>query len=349
MLPYFRKTDRDIAFFEEYINPRLPARLSDMHLHITRPCDTVHVSQEQIDKDWAMQCGFRMDEKDLAVYMQTLWGDRTVSVNAFPMPIRGVDLESANRHLKNLLDRESGNGQLRIRTAEMAISPDMNPDACEEMLLRGNFLGYKPYPDLVSGEKGADIRIPDFLPDAFMKSLDRNRRAVTIHLPRAGRIASPDNIRELLELRQKFPDVRIIIAHYGRSYNTEVIEAAWREMGDDMKGFWFDCAAVVNPAMHRFMLEHLPQERIFYGSDMPLLLWHGRRTWENGTYRNHVREAFAWSAGLPDSEEEKESYTFFLYEQMKALLDSTYDIGCRTLAEKVLCTNAENFLREVGV
>ena len=51
MLPYFRKTDRDIAFFEEYINPRLPARLSDMHLHITRPCDTVHVSQEQIDKD----------------------------------------------------------------------------------------------------------------------------------------------------------------------------------------------------------------------------------------------------------------------------------------------------------
>ena len=253
MLPYFRKTDRDIAFFEEYINPRLPARLSDMHLHITRPCDTVHVSQEQIDKDWAMQCGFRMDEKDLAVYMQTLWGDRTVSVNAFPMPIRGVDLESANRHLKNLLDRESGNGQLRIRTAEMAISPDMNPDACEEMLLRGNFLGYKPYPDLVSGEKGADIRIPDFLPDAFMKSLDRNRRAVTIHLPRAGRIASPDNIRELLELRQKFPDVRIIIAHYGRSYNTEVIEAAWREMGDDMKGFWFDCAAVVNPAMHRFM------------------------------------------------------------------------------------------------
>lgn len=97
------------------------------------------------------------------------------------------------------------------------------------------------------------------------------------------------------------------------------------------------------------MLEHLPQDRIFYGSDMPLLLWHGRRTWENGTYRNHVREAFAWSAGLPDSEEEKESYTFFLYEQMKALLDSTYDIGGRTLAEKVLCTNAENFLREVGV
>ena len=349
MLPYFQKTDRDIAYFEEHINPRLPQKLFDMHLHVTRPSDAVHVKQEQIDKDWAMQCGFLMDEADLACYMETLWGARDISVNAFPMPIRGVDLASANRHLEDLLLNGKTEGHLTFRTAEMAISPDMDPDGCEEMLLRGGFVGYKPYPDLVSGEKGADIRIPDFLPDAFMKSLDRNKRAVTIHLPRAGRIASPDNIRELLELRQKFPDVRIIIAHYGRSYNIEVIEEALREMGSDMKGFWFDCAAVVNPAMHRFMLEHLPQERIFYGSDMPLLLWHGKRTWENGTYHNHVREAFPWSAKLSDTEEEKAGYTFFLYEQMKALLDSVYDLGGRPLAEKVLCTNAENFLREVDV
>lgn len=349
MLSYFRKTDVDTAFYEAYLKDRLPERIFDMHLHVTRPCDTVNVRQEQIDKDWAMQCGFRMDESDLATYMQTLWGDRTVLVNAFPMPIRGVDLAGANAHLENLITHRDSDAKLVFRTAEMAISPDMDPDACEEMLLRGGFLGYKPYPDLVSGEKGADIRIPDFLPDAFMRSLDRHGRAVTIHLPRAGRIASPDNIRELLELRQKFPSVRIIIAHYGRSYNTEVIEKAWREMGNDMKGFWFDCAAVVNPQMHRYMLEHLPQDRIFYGSDMPLLLWHGKRTWERGTYHNHVREAFPWSANSTDTPEEKERYTFFLYEQMKALLDAAYDIGGRALAEAVLCRNAENFLSQTGV
>lgn len=349
MLPYFRKTDRDIAFYEAYIEPRLPERLFDMHLHVTRPSDAVNVRQEQIDKDWAMQCGFRMDEEELAVYMKTLWGNREVAVNALPMPIRGVDLASANRHLEDLLKARKAGSHLTFRTAEMAIAPSMDPDECEEMLLRGGFIGYKPYPDLVSGEKGAEIRIPDFLPDAFMRSLDRNKRAVTIHLPRAGRIASPDNIRELLELRQKFPDAHIIIAHYGRSYNTEVIEKARKEMGEDIKGFWFDCAAVVNPAMHRFMLEHLPQERIFYGSDMPLLLWHGKRTWENGTYHNHVREAFPWSERLTDTAEEKEGYTFFLYEQMKALLDSIWELGGRPLAEQVLCTNAEAFLSQLGV
>ncbi len=349
MLPYFEATKLDRAFYEKHINERLPHKIFDMHLHVTRPCDTTDVKQEQIDKDWAMQCGFRMDETDLADYMKTLWGNRDIFVNAFPMPIRGVDLDGANAHIGNLLALKKVGKHLTFRTGEMAISPQMNPERCEEMMLKGNFLGYKPYPDLVSGEKGAEIRIPDFLPDAFMKSLDRHHRAVTIHLPRAGRIASPDNIRELLELRQKFPDVHIIIAHYGRSYNTEVIESAYLQMGDDMKGFWFDCAAVVNPDMHRFMLEHIPQDRIFYGSDMPLLLWHGKRTWENGTYNNHVRENFPWSAKCGDGEKEKKGYTFFLYEQMKALLDAVYDVGGVDLAEKIFYGNAENFLAEINV
>lgn len=349
MLPYFRKTDLDAEFFATHIDPYLPRRLFDMHLHITRPIDAVRVKQEQIDKDWAMQFGFLMDENDLATYLRTLWGEREVSVNAFPMPIRGVELDSANRHLETLLQRGRITDGLTLRTAELAISPDMDPDACEEQFLRGGFVGYKPYPDLVSGEKGAEIGIPHFLPDAFLRSLDRHGRAVTIHLPRAGRIASPDNLRELLELRQRFPNVCIIIAHYGRSYNREVIESAWREMDADLCGFWFDCAAVVNPAMHRFIFEHLPQDRIFYGSDMPLLLWHGKRTWEGGTYQNHVREAFPWSEGLPDTAEEKEGYTFFLCEQMRALLDSIRAVGGQALIEQVLCTNAERFLAEIGV
>ena len=346
MFSYFEKTERDRAFFEEKIAPRLPQTIFDMHLHLTRPCDTVNVPQELIDGDWAMQCGFQMTEADLKTYAATLWSGRKVLVNAFPMPLRGVDLMSANRHLADLLEKQDPNAQLVIRTAEVAIAPSFDPDECEELMLRGGFLGYKPYPDLVSGQKGADIRIPDFLPDAFMKSLDHHRRAVTIHLPRAERIASPLNIRELLELRQKFPDAKIIIAHYGRSYNIEVIEKAYAAMGRDMEGFYFDNAAVLNPQVHRFMLEHLPQHQIFYGSDMPLLLWHGKRTWENGTYRNHAREPFPWNASATDSAEEKETYTFFLYEQMNHLLDTVYDLGGRPLAEQVFLTNAERFVRE---
>lgn len=349
MHSYFEKTALDRAFFAEHIAPRLPETIFDMHLHVTRPADAVNVSQAQIDGDWAMQCGFCMDEDDLAAYASTLWEGRQVLVNAFPMPIRGVDLMSANRHLAKLIANRKDNARLVFRTAEIAISPAFDPDECEDLLLSGNFLGYKPYPDLVSGQKGADIRIPDFLPDAFMKTLDKHRRAVTIHLPRAERIASPANIRELLELRQKFPDAKIIIAHYGRSYNIEVIEKAFAAMGRDVEGFWFDNAAVLNPQVHRFLFEHFPQDRIFYGSDMPLLLWHGKRTWENGTYHNFARESFPWNAHATDTPAEKQSYTFFLYEQMKYLLDTVYDVGGKSLADRIFLANARHFLSEIGV
>lgn len=347
MLSYFEKTRTDEEFFASYIDARLPRELFDMHLHVTRPCDAAGVPQSTIDGDWAMQCGFVMDEDDLAGYCRTLWSGRRVACNAFPMPIRGVDLMSANRHLAGLLRRQNPAAPLQIRTAEMAIDPAFDPEECEQMLVEDGFLGYKPYPDLVSGRKGADIRIPDFLPDAFMRSLDRHRRAVTIHLPRAERIASPLNIRELLELRQKFPDAKIIIAHYGRSYNIEVIRRAYAEMGKDMEGFYFDNAAVINPEVHRFMLEHLPQDRIFYGSDMPLLLWHGKRTWESGTYHNHAKEHFPWNAGAPESEAERSGYTFFLYEQARHLLDAIDSVGGPALAQKVFCDNARAFVASV--
>ena len=158
---------------------------------------------------------------------------------------------------------------------------------------------------------------------------------------------SVDNIRELLELRQKFPDAKIIIAHYGRSYNIEVIRRAYAEMGKDMEGFYFDNAAVINPEVHRFMLEHLPQDRIFYGSDMPLLLWHGKRTWESGTYHNHAKEHFPWNAGAPESEAERSGYTFFLYEQARHLLDAIDSVGGPALAQKVFCDNARAFVASV--
>ncbi len=347
MLSYFEKTALDEEFFNTWIGPRLPQEIFDMHLHVTRPCDTFGVPQSIIDGDWVMQCGFQMEESDLDHYCRTLWPGRRVWCNAFPMPIRGVDLMSANRHLAALLQNQNADAPVQIRAAEMAIDPSFSPEECEEMLLRCGFLGYKPYPDLVSGRKGADIRIPDFLPDAFMHTLDRHKRAVTIHLPRAERIASPLNIRELLELRQKFPDAKIIIAHYGRSYNIEVIQKAYAEMGRDIEGFYFDNAAVLNPQVHRFMLEHIPQDRIFYGSDMPLLLWHGKRTWENGTYHNHAREQFRWNANAPESEAERSGYTFFLYEQAKHLLDAIYSVGDRALAEKVYCKNAKAFVTSV--
>ncbi|MBQ5634551.1 MAG: hypothetical protein IIV11_06690, partial [Clostridia bacterium] len=87
---------------------------------------------------------------------------------------------------------------------------------------------------------------------------------------------------------------------------------------------------------------------IFFGTDMPILMWHGKRTWEGGTYQNFSRETFKWNSAKTTSPEEEENFTFLLYEQAKYLLDSIYEVGGKELAQMVYCDNAKKFLAEVS-
>jgi hypothetical protein len=54
---------------------------------------------------------------------------------------------------------------------------------------------------------------------------------------------------------------------------------------------------------------------------MPILFWHGRRNWTEREYRNLCRESFSWNTQREPPEVEA-TYTLFLYEQLKAVLDA---------------------------
>ena len=64
-----------------------------------------------------------------------------------------------------------------------------------------------------------------------------------LHLPRAERIASPENVRELLEISQRYPEVAIIIAHFGRSFCPYYLERGLEQLGQEGQGFYFDTTA----------------------------------------------------------------------------------------------------------
>jgi predicted TIM-barrel fold metal-dependent hydrolase len=78
---------------------------------------------------------------------------------------------------------------------------------------------------------------------------------------------------------------------------------------------------VINPETCELAFDRLPVERILFGTDMPILFWHGRRTWTEREYCNLCREPFSWNVHRESAEVEA-TYTLFLYEQMKAILDA---------------------------
>ena len=95
------------------------------------------------------------------------------------------------------------------------------------------------------------------------------------------------------------------------------------------EGFYFDTTAVVNPEVYDIAFTKIPVENILYGSDMHVLLWHGKREWSQKSYLNLTREDFSWNKDRRSQEEEAE-YTIFLYEQIRSILDA---VDRHTLSE----------------
>jgi predicted TIM-barrel fold metal-dependent hydrolase len=168
-----------------------------------------------------------------------------------------------------------------------------------------------------------------------------------LHLPRKGRLADDENIRELKQLRQRYPDVSIIIAHFGRSFCPYYLREGLRKLSN-FEGFYFDTSAVINPEVYDVALSQISSPRILYGSDMPVTLWHGRRTWSERDYRNLCREDFTWNREHEPPHIEK-GYTLFLYEEIRAILDAIERHGL-SLEQKegIFSANAKRALKIGG-
>ena len=48
--------------------------------------------------------------------------------------------------------------------------------------------------------------------------MDELGAIVMLHIPRNGRLKDPVNLAQIMEIKQEFPNIRLIIAHIGRAY-----------------------------------------------------------------------------------------------------------------------------------
>ena len=230
-----------------------------------------------------------------------------------------------------------------MRWAHMLVDPRWNAEETERRLMGGIFDGFKPYPDFMSGARGSEISLYEFVTREQLAVLDRHGKSMVLHLPRAGRYPDDGNIREVLEVLDKYPGIKLILAHCGRCYAADYIRRAREKMGEAFGYIHYDLAAVLNPEVINFMLEHVPHTNIMYATDLPVFLWHGKRRWTATEYFNLAREDFPWNRHEEGAEAESR-YVFFIYEQLKNILDATDRFGGREVAELLFWKNAADYL-----
>lgn len=317
---YFAVTDLDRAFYRHNLKSRLPKKILDAHVHMTLSEHMASVPESRIVSDWALQSGSEMSFEDTRNFTGALFPDIDYSYTAFPFPVKEADTAGNNRYIASLIKAK------KLSYGLLATRPEMKAEDIEKEIISGGFIGLKPYPDYVSAYKGAELSIFDFLPKEHCALAERLNKCIILHLPRAGRFSDGNNIRELREMAAEFPKLKIIIAHLGRSFNLCYLEKAAELLGGDIHHFWFDTAAVMNPQVHKFAMQILLPERIFFGLDMPILLFHGKRYWTDTTYYNVCREELPWNKHA-DGRDAEAKYTFFVYEQINNILNVMDELG----------------------
>ena len=283
--------------------------------------------------------------EDLQETYRLMFPDKEVIPMVFTNPKSRKDWHPLNEYV-----RESA-----AKTGYPALywsMPEQSADELEQKIREGGFLGIKSYLSFAKNYIPAkEIRIFDFFPKHQLKRMDEMGAIVMLHIPRDGRFKDPVNLGQICEIKEEFPNVKLIVAHIGRAYVKEDIGNAFEVLAP-YKDLMFDfCANCCEYAIYE-LFRNVGPDRAMFGSDMPILRMRTHRIEENGTYINlippglygdpkqdpHLREV---------SPEEAEKITFFMYEEILAAKRAANRLGFgKEEIEKIFYGNAAKLIAE---
>ncbi len=307
----YKYNDYDRYVYENELNNFLPDEFVDFHTHVNKlsfeSWGSANGGSTWIDKVYD-----EMQTEDLLGCYQTIFPNQKVT----PLVFGGClcDIDKVNDYVRD--DSKKYGFPTLYRS-----SYDMSPDELEARVKAEGFLGLKPYlsncPPYIPAK---EIRIYDFLPHEHLRVADKNGWIVMLHIPRDGRLKDPVNIAQLMEIEEKYHNLKLVVAHIGRAYSKEDIGDAFELLGKT-KNMMFDFTANVCDDAIRACIEAVGSERLLFGSDLPVATMRMYRIVENGVYCNVVpRGLYGKVDGEPHMKEsDEDAITLMIYEQIRAL------------------------------
>jgi hypothetical protein len=318
-------TDVDRAFWAEHLEGWLPRRIMDAHVHVAdSSLRREPLSEEMRRQLWVNEVSEPLDAAGAERCIETVFPGREVTCIALGPPSLAYDVGASNEYVR---------AQCLARGwhALSLLLPGWSPGRLAEELDKPGVVGVKPYYTLVgrdpsTRDRHIEASIFDFLPHGHLEVLNERCAWVTLHVPKADRLPHPANIREVKEIRRRYPDVRLVIAHLGRCYTLPHAEEGLPPLAGD-EGLYWDSSAVLNPDVLRLALQLIGPDRLLYGTDNPVFYMRGRRQWEGRRYINRTSHDFHFNEGEHEPPEVEAGYTLFMYEALKAVKDVCDELG----------------------
>lgn len=333
-------TDYDRKVYEKELLNFLPTEFIDCHTHIWKS-DFPRQGDSNGGSTWISKVADSLTAEDLLESYRVLFPKNKVTPLVFGACTRHIP--TCNEYVRAKAE-EFGFPTL-FRT-----SYDMDPHQLEEEVRKGHFLGIKPYlsncpPYIPSTE----IRIFDFLPREHLEVADRNGWIVMLHIPRSKRLRDPINLAQIMEIEEKYKNLKLIVAHIGRAYAKEDIGDAF-DLLKNTKNLVFDFTANVCDDAIRACIEAVGTRRLMFGSDLPIAFMRMYRIVENGVYYNVIpRGLYGDVSGEPHMRETDETdVTLMIYEQILALKRCAAELKLTEgQVEDIMFRNAKRLIESV--
>lgn len=317
----------DKYFYEEHLKNFLPDTFIDCHTHIWLD-EQNHFAEDNAKRScaWPGMVAREHPVEDLNETNRLLFPEKQVISVLYGNTTVTIDLKWNNNYVA-----ESAN---KYNFPALYIShPSQSAESVERAVLANPcFKGLKVYLEFApSYIPNHEIRIYDFLPHEHLALADKHGWVVQLHIARPKRLADPVNYVQLLEIEQKYPNIKLIVAHLGRAYANEDLGNALDYLKNSERTIW-DFTANTNQFVMEKVLDQYGSDRFIYGTDFPIFRMKARRTVENGFYINEIPTGSLGDVSAdPHMREipypEADKITFFIYEEILACKKACETLG----------------------
>ncbi len=301
-------TDYDKRVYGEQLADFLPEKFIDVHTHLWEP-GTRKPAQKGCVR-WTSIVASSQTYEDMEESFRQLFPDKKVGKVIFGSP--SCQLDIVNDYVQKCV-LEHGNRAL------LCTNWDTTPGEIKKALDSG-FVGIKPYqnnsPPYIPA---SELRIFDFLTHEQLAFMNEIGGVVMLHIPRSLRLRDPINIAQMIEIDERYPCAKVIIAHIGRAYTPEDIGDAFEAL-KHTRHLRFDFSATTLDLAIEKCIEAVGTNRLMFGSDMPFTKMRMYRVCEGGNYVNIVpRGLYGDISDDKNMRETDESdITLFIYEELLA-------------------------------
>jgi Amidohydrolase len=299
------KHQRNLKIWKEELEGFLPDKILDFHVHIFNdgvvPTGAPYICGGQPIERY----DFEDFQQDLA---ECYPGKQTLAV-CFGSPHTEYDFARNNDYIASECD---GTRFIPFRLFD---PNEHDHQAVKQDIINGGFVGLKPYLNYVRKDDLDQVEVHEMLPAWIMEIANELGLIIMLHIPRKERLADPLNQKQVVELCERYPNCKIVLAHIGRAYYMENIVGNLDKL-KDIPNLYYDLAMLNNWEVLEYLFKTVGWEKVLYGTDIPIALAPGKSVEINDQY-TYVTPV-PWKLSISD-DHRKIRFTSFLYEELRAI------------------------------